>query len=353
MLRCVFYFTHLECFTLQNINLILCIFTGMVIKITESQNRRLILKENNCSSVFQKKLNGVWLKNIFRPVIDKILTPYRKKWNGDEDKYRKILGLIGIKGDDVDKILDINFVYRPDGSWSRINKLNTNYSDLSVLITDILNDKGSDLCELSKRLDNNDKLFLSELSNEMKSNPEFYFKNYLSSNEDKYVVNNIKNTLVGDDAENKVVDFFVKKLKWDLIYQSVEGSPIDTKLGIDLIMENNYGFIKKIQVKSVGTIKLVDKTPCEEMGTFQNKKIGGGYSVYSRNGVSINPDNVDYVAYVNNDKIIVCKKYMPVTVINNKCVDEPINDFPSSRRGSFFVDHESVVFKNFYIKPKI
>jgi hypothetical protein len=44
---------------------------------------------------------------------------------------------------------------------------------------------------------------------------------------------------------------------------------------------------------------------------------------------------------------------MPVTVINNKCVDEPINDFPSSRKGSFFVDHESVVFKNFYIKPKI
>jgi len=34
---------------------------------------------------------------------------------------------------------------------------------------------------------------------------------------------------------------------------------------------------------------------------------------------------------------------MPVTVVGMKCVDTPVNQFPSNPKGSFYVDHESVV----------
>jgi len=301
---------------------------------------------------------------MFQSVIDIILKPHRQKWNGDREKYRKLLKLINIDDSKIDNILDIEFVYNQDGSWSRINKLNTNYSDLSVLITDILTDENADLCELSNRLEQNDKSFLQDLKERMLSKPEYYFKNYLLSNQSRYVENNVRNTLKGDDAENRVKDFLVKKLKWKLIYQSVEGSPIDTKLGVDLIMRNNYGFVKRIQVKSVGGISVVDETPCEislnkkspnndgEKLRYKHKKQNGGFYVYSRNGVSINPNNIDYVAYIDNKNIIICKKYMPVTVEGNDCIDEVSFEFPSSRRGPFFVDHESVVFKNMFINQK-
>lgn len=327
----------------------------MVMKIIITERQFDLINENKgCEYDFKKKLNKLWLKTMFQSVIDTILKPHREKWKGDRDEYVRILKLIGFDDSKIDNVLDIDFVYNPDGSWSRINKLNTNYSDLSVLITDILLDENADLCKLSDYLDNNDKSFLIDLKQRMISDPEYYFDNYLFKNESKYVENNTKNTLLGDQTENRVVEFLVDKLKWELIYQSVEGSPIDTKLGIDLIMRSNYGDVKRIQVKSVGGISVVDETPCETSNDtdFKHKKYKGGFYVYARNGVSINPNNIDYVAYVDKHNIIICKKYMPVTVIGNNCIDEPIRDFPSSRRGPFFVDHESVVFKNIFIKPK-
>ena len=121
------------------------------------------------------------------------------------------------------------------------------------------------------------------------------------------------------------------KIGWELIYQAVEGSPIDTKLGIDLVFKNMFGKVKTVQVKSVSSIKRVDQTPCEKQGKFEYKKKSGGYFVYSRYGVKINDKDVDYVAYISNDgKILICKKFSPVTVVGTKCVDEPVNIFPAN-----------------------
>jgi len=185
----------------------------------------------------------------------------------------------------------------------------------------------------------------------MMQNADLYFDKYLMNNEEKYTENNKRNSIKGDLSEQKVIDFLTKtKIGWKLIYQSKEGSPIDTKLGVDLVFKNMFGGVKTVQVKSVGSIKEIDMTPCEKDKEFTHKIRPGGYFIFSKFGVKINHvKEVDYVAYVsNNGRILVCKKYSPVTVVGLDCVDEPINMFPTNPRGSFYVDHESVLLKNFF-----
>lgn len=316
--------------------------------ITENQ-LKFIISENksSCRLEFEKKISKN-VRKIFKNTIDFILEPHKQDWNGDREKYVSVLKLLGKSDSEIDKILDIKFVYHQDGSWSRINKLNTNYSDLSVLITDILEDEGEDICELLERYNQGDDSFLEDLSQVMLLDPERYFEEYLKPKEERYIQNNTKNSIKGDLAEMAVIKFMTS-LGGELIYQSVEGSPIDTKLSIDLIMMSPDGVLMKIQVKSVGSIKEVSETPCEKNSDikFSNKNKSGGYLLYSYMGITLKTDNINYVAYVSGDNVIICKKYMPVSVVNNKCVDVPIDTFPSNPRGGYFVvDHESVVYKN-------
>jgi hypothetical protein len=317
--------------------------------ITERQYKEFILNEDSsdCRSDFEKKIKNV-VRSIFKKTIDDILEPHKTEWNGNREKYVKILKLIGKSDNDIKNILDMKFVYHEDGSWSRINKLNTNYSDLSVLISDILEDEGDDLCNLLDRYNEGDKSFLTDLAQVMSLDPERYFDDYLKPKEDRYIQNNTKNSKVGDAAELKVIQF-IKSLGGELIYQSTEGSPIDTRLGIDVIMMSPDGVLMKIQVKNVNSIKLVDQTPCEKKSEipFKNKKKSGGYLIYTTNGVPIRPENINFVAYVSKDKVIICKNYSPVSVINQKCIDEPSYNFPSNpKKGYFVVDHESVEYTN-------
>jgi len=318
----------------------------MKIKLTETQLKKIIKENSNpCDEELYKKINNRYILNIFRKPIEEMIRPHIQKWNGDRKKYEKILTIIGKTPEVYDSILDMSFVYDNNGNWTRINKLNTNYSDTSRLVVDILKNEGEDLCEIIKMLDNKDKTKLNELALKIQNNPEQYYTEYLETNTERYTENNTKNSKIGDKSEQSVVDFLVNNHRWTLIYHATEGSPIDTKLGIDLIMETKDGRIAKIQVKTVGSITKIPKTPCEDSGTkFNHKKEPGGYMVYSRGGVLIKPNDINLVAYVTtNGKILLVKKYMPVTVVGMKCVDTPVNQFPSNPRGSFYVDHESVV----------
>lgn len=319
--------------------------------ITERQLFK-ILNENpiddKCEKGLYKILNRRTTTTIFKPSIEKMLDPLKKDWIGDKEKYVSVLKLIGKSDSEIDKILNIKFVYDENGNWKRINKLNTNYSDISVLVMDIFKSEGKSLCEIQKNLESGDTSDLKDLANAIMSNPENYYKQYLQDDDEKYTQNNKRNTEIGDKAELEVISFLEQTYGWKLIYQSVEGSPIDTKLSIDIIMETKEGKIVKIQVKKVGIIKEVPLTACEQLGMrFKNKKRTGGYSVYSYYGVSIRPENLDYVAYVgSNGVILVVDKYSPVTVVNNKCLDQSIDKFPSNPRGSFYVDYESIVAIN-------
>jgi hypothetical protein len=321
----------------------------MEIKISESQFRKLIKEDiSSCNDELFKKLNNRYILNIFRKSIEAMVNPHIQNWNGDREKYKEILTLIGKDPSIQDSILDMKFVYDDNGNWTRLNKLNTNYSDTAKFVVDVLDNEGYDLCEISKAFDNNDKSKLNELSLKIQNNSEKYYREYLEPNVEKYTENNTRNTRIGDRAEQDVVDYLTNNYRWTLIYQATEGSPIDTKLGIDLIMRTKDGRIAKIQVKTVGSITKVAKTPCEEDGTeFTHKKQKGGYMIYSRGGVAIRPNEINLVAYVTTKgKLLLVKKYMPVSVVGMKCVDTPVNQFPSNPRGSFYVDHESVVTTN-------
>ena len=230
----------------------------------------------------------------------------------------------------------------------RINKLNTNYSDISTFVIDVLKGENIDLCEVNQNLMNGDKTILNNLAKKIEGDPEYFYSTYINTNPNKYIANNEINSIRGDKAEKMVIDFLTQKGA-KLLYQSTEGSPIDTKLGIDIIMLVNENLIAKIQVKLVPSITKVNSTPCEESKSILTyKKKPGGYLVFSRNGVSIRPDEINRVAYVTDKgDILIVKRYSPVTIINNKCIDsENTSNFPSNPRGSFYVDHESVTSTN-------
>lgn len=318
--------------------------------ITKTQLEKLLDNpklSTKCSGELFKKLNKRTTLNFFRSAIEKMLEPHLQNWKGDRKKYEENLTLIGKTPEQINDILNMKFVYDKDGNWSRVNKLNTNYSDIAVLVIDIFTNEGRNLCEILNNLEKGNTSDLTSLATAIKNNSEKYFKEYLESDDGKYTENNKKNTDIGDKDEQEVIEFLKDTYNWTLIYQSVEGSPIDTKLGIDIIMKSDKGIIAKIQVKGVGTIKVVKETPCEQGGTkFEHKKRPGGFSVYSYNGVHIRPQDINLVAYVDKKgSILVVRKFSPVTIIDNKCIDKPTRQqFPSNPKGSFYVDHESVVF---------
>lgn len=303
---------------------------------------------SSCSEELLKLLNKFSTVDIFRPAIEKMLDPHKESWKGDRGKYEEILKLIGKSSNQIDKILDTKFIYDKDGNWRRINKLNTNYSDIAILVIDILQNEQNNLCDIVEKLKQNDFSDLKNLASSIMSNSEKYYEDYLAPDDEKYTINNQKNTELGDRMEKMTIEL-LESYGWELIYQSAEGSPIDTKLGIDIIMRAKSGKLAKIQVKGVGNISQVSMTDCEKGGgKFTNKKKSGGYFVNSRRGVKIRPYDINLVVYANDKgEILVVKKYSPISRENGKCVDREVIDFPSSSKGPFYVDHESVVvFKN-------
>lgn len=320
--------------------------------ITEKQYISVLLSEDilDCENSLKSKegLNNRFAGNIFKLAIDKMLLPHKTKWKGDREMYVNILNSLGKSQSEIEKILDMSFVYDDNDNWQRINKLNTNYTDISTFVIDVLKGENYDLCEVNEKILQGDKSDLIGLSKKIEMDPEYYYSKYLMTNPDKYVQNNTTNSLRGDNGEKMVIKFLEEKGAI-LIYQSTEGSPIDTKLGIDIIMITKDGKLAKIQVKIVSSIKRVNYTPCEETGmTFTFKKKRGGYMVYSRGGVSIRPNEINRVAYVTDKgDILIVRKYSPVTISNNKCIDvEDTSNFPSNPRGSFYVDYESVTSTN-------
>lgn len=300
-------------------------------------------KDSYCKEELFKLLNRFSTVDIFKPAIEKMLDPYKKDWMGDRPKYEEILTLIGKTPSQIDNILNTKFIYDSEGNWRRINKLNTNYSDIANLVIDILENENKDICDITDKLKKNDNSDLKSLSVDIMNNPEVYYEKYLSFEDKKYTKNNQRNTEMGDRMEEMVIKL-LESYGWKLIYQSVEGSPIDTKLGIDLIMRAKSGNIAKIQVKGVGDISKVLKTECEKNKTFTNKIKPGGYHVNSRRGVKIRSRDINLVAYANNKgEILIVKEYSPVTRENGVCIDRETKKFPYSNTGPFYVDHESVI----------
>lgn len=219
------------------------------------------------------KLNNLrsWLSNSYglglKGVINTILEPLKTGiGNSEIEKYKEGVSIL-LKHGKISEVSHNNFlksledrklVYGDDGRWSQVNKLNTNYSDLSELLTDFLFDSyekgGPSSKKILEVIGNGD-------SNKIKTALEFYKKQlsgkilekYSKSPEKlfDYVKNSTKNSEKGESVEDNVRDRLLSKLNdSELIYQGGNGDFIDMIFYIDLIIRVKNGKVYTIQVKS-------------------------------------------------------------------------------------------------------
>jgi hypothetical protein len=146
---------------------------------------------------------------------------------------------------------EARLVYK-DGEWHHVNKLNTNYSDLAELLTCYLYDTKRE--ELNTIIDLFDKQSPRQVVSYIKSMLDG-FKDYFSLDElMTFTRNTVKNTEVGEMAEDVVVDL-LKSNGLSIDYVGGNGDFLDMKFGVDIITD-----MKLVQVKaSVNSVKRIRK----------------------------------------------------------------------------------------------
>jgi hypothetical protein len=138
----------------------------------------------------------------------------------------------------------VNRVLDKDGKYDYINKLNTNYSDLAELLTELFIRGG-----MVQKLNTKNVIGLKKYLSSIKDKLERVLDKYIKIGEYNSFVRNTKyRSGVGEKAENEVKNILEKSGMVEL-YQGGDGDFIDMVFGIDLIMDDN-GKTVIIQVKS-------------------------------------------------------------------------------------------------------
>ena len=181
------------------------------------------LKSETPDNLKTQYLNGVeLLTNIGK------VTEYQKKWF-------------------IDNVLGQNNLVYVDGEWSFVNKLNTNYSDLAELLTDLLYMGGESAKNFIDNIKRTPKEGLLSIKKYLPKLIDKYFddpKKLLD-----YTQNTKKTSQFGEVAEQDVKNKLIN-LGFTVDYEGGNGDLIDMVYGTDLIMTNpNYG-TKTIQVKA-------------------------------------------------------------------------------------------------------
>jgi hypothetical protein len=151
-----------------------------------------------------------------------------------------------------------------NNKWHPVNKLNTNYTDVSILLSDLLietykknksNNTGGELKTIFTKImaTNNSedirKILMSNrfflwnlLVDTYRENPKKLFH---------YIISTTKNSKTGEEVENNLRTYLEKEpIKWICKYQGGNGDYVDMIFSVDLIMEDTKGEVYTIQVKS-------------------------------------------------------------------------------------------------------
>ncbi len=209
---------------------------------------------------------GLNLMIIINEVLEQYKIPLEQSEIDDFNKGIDILRKSSMIQYDIDKILEkklpggitsVKLVKKSDGSYSYLNKLNTNYTALAHLLTDMVvkaietnREKGLIFYE---ELMKDPKNSLSSIKKYLKKLLMKYFPT-LESLEiySKYIE---KTSEIGEFSEKKVADF-LESHDYTILYQGGNGNFIDMIFGCDIICQKEdeigdlYGGIKTIQVKS-------------------------------------------------------------------------------------------------------
>jgi hypothetical protein len=203
-----------------------------------------------------KKIKGKWVESMnnglgLRKIIDQKLDPLKTNIPQSEiDKVAKGLKILYSTGNyDRDEIIKTyeslktkRLVY-VDGEWHFVNKLNTNWSDTSELIVELISRMG----DLDKVFNTpNLKQYLYGIKDEISSYLDKHFKNnkeYLN-----YISNTQVNSAAGEEAED-AIEGFLSENGFEIVYRGGNGDFIDMIYGVDIIVKHPDHGIKTIQVK--------------------------------------------------------------------------------------------------------
>jgi len=207
-----------------------------------------------------KRLNklGSWLSDYkglnMRKIIDDKLSSLQSPVPEDKkESYINALKLIYSTGkynrDEIiaakNKIDNSRLVFS-DGEWHFVNKLNTNYSDLSELLTELFV-RGNVIQKLKNTPNIQD--YLLSIKDSLSKLLDKYF---LNAEEYKNFINNTQlNSSVGEESEQKIEDF-LESNGFKIEYRGGNGDFIDMIFGADIIARHPKFGLKLIQVKYSG-----------------------------------------------------------------------------------------------------
>jgi hypothetical protein len=141
-------------------------------------------------------------------------------------------------------LFNAGLVFDEGDEYHYVNKLNTNYSDLAELLTELLT-KGGKIKELA----NKNILGIKEYLTSIKSVLGRLIEKHFNVDDIKsFIRNTVSNTRKGDHAENYAADIFTK-FGSKVLYQGGNGDFMDMLFGVDLILEHK-GRIITCQVKN-------------------------------------------------------------------------------------------------------
>jgi len=217
----------------------------------ESEKYKLII----CNKILNL---GTWLISENGLGLSKIIVEilYNYGTNVPEEKieeYKVAINLLKNMGKVNDKFIDIFFdkivkerkFVLINGSWSPVNKLNTNTSDLSELLIDLLF-KSPKAKPILQKVYKNSKQGLDDIKPHLKDLLNKYFKGPNTYVE--YTKNIESNSLQGQKSEDEVRKVLDEK-GFEILYQGGDGDLIDMVFGVDLIVKTPEGQQKTIQVK--------------------------------------------------------------------------------------------------------
>lgn len=204
---------------------------------------------------------GSWLGDYdglnMKDIVNKLLED-DKQCEDMNPKYQKPMGYLyktGIVKDIIKKsdgtyytkkLNNCCLVKDENGEWDYVNKLNTNYNDLSELLTTLFL-KGGKIDELTKL---NVAEIKSYLLNLRKNNVLLkLFMKYFTIDEYRDFTYNTKGNTVRGDYVEDLTKQMLEKEGYTTLYEGGNGDFIDMKYGVDLIVEKD-GDINLVQVKS-------------------------------------------------------------------------------------------------------
>jgi hypothetical protein len=310
-------------------------------------------------------LNSSTYRELITPILVGVLDSKKRKWGEviPEDQQSVIFDVLGkLKQLDPDRkwqwpspnprgrfmtgtidefiktrLPELAFIYDMEHGtkWSPINKLDTNYSDAALLITDIIYKSQSfNADEVLSELKDNNTSKLNSVLNTIQKYGDLIYDKFLK-NPTMYTQNSVFNSMQGEQIE----DFVVNEMKnkgWNLIHKGEGGDPIDVLLGIDIIMEKG-GEIVTIQCKKVWNIQY-------EPTTLMNPN-EGAYRLTGQPYVS-KQRNLDFVGYgTDSGEVIVAKRQREVIRQGNQYAytDKMKLPTPQGKSKYFYIDKNSVI----------